>query len=130
MSTTITKEEHDVWVAKIHEESPDHVVLREFPLEDVKRTEELIGVQEGALGDFTLRFAKGGELCANCGRQFTVLDLFNTALQVHSKEFLARVIDDNKYSHTDNSRAPNCYKCGTPGPNPPSYSNKKYSCMK
>jgi len=128
MSKTITKEQHDAWVAKILEESPDHVILRESPANDVKRTEELLGVKEGTLPNFNLRFAKGGELCTKCGRHFSVLDLFNTALKVHSKEFLVGVLNDTEFTHSDSARIPNCYECGELGTSHTQYSGYKYSC--
>lgn len=128
MSKTITKEQHDDWVAKILEESPDHVILRESPANDVKRTEELLGIKEGTLPKFNLRFAKGGELCTKCGRHFSVLDLFNTALEVHSKEFLVGVLNDTEFTHSDTARFPNCYECGEIGTRPTNYSSTRYSC--
>ncbi|KAM3506496.1 hypothetical protein MY11210_007537 [Beauveria gryllotalpidicola] len=105
MTKNITKEEHDAWVAKIREESPDYVVLRESPPKDIQCTEELLGIKQGTLDDFDLRFKKGGERCTKCGRHFNVLDLFNTALKIHSKEFLLGVLNDTSYTHSDNARA-------------------------
>lgn len=129
MTKTITKEEHDAWVAKIRQESPDYVVLRESPPKDIQSTEELLGIKEGTLDDFDLRFKKGGEQCTQCGRHFNVLDLFNTALKIHSKEFLLGVLNDTNYTHSDNARAVYCYECGKLGPEPLNYSSTRYSCL-
>lgn len=124
----ITREEHDAEKARILEESPDHIILHEYPASDIKRTEEILGVEEGTFPPITIRFAKGDELCSNCGRHFTVLDLVNTAIKPHGKEFLIEVIFGDQITRGEGGQTLTCYQCGQRAGGPMAYCHTCHTC--
>lgn len=130
----VTKEEFDAAVAAMHRESPDQVLVLTSPAADVRRTEELLGIKEGTMPNTILKFAKGEECCPNCHRNFNVLDLIKSALEVHSKEFLTGKIFGNDYVMTDyvdaKEKAPTCYDCDTKGIGAGGYNCQRYVCIK
>ncbi|KAK4456962.1 hypothetical protein QBC42DRAFT_280171 [Cladorrhinum samala] len=126
----VTKEQHDASVAKILEESPDHVIIREHPAEDVKIAEDLIDAKESTLSTMILRFNKGDEVCKSCGRQFNVLDVISEALNIHSKEFLNEALFGDKFTAGQGTQSLTCYECGTVGGGPMPYAHAKHNCEK
>jgi hypothetical protein len=113
----VTKEELDASKAKMLEESPDHVHLLETPAADAKLVEELLEVEKGTFPSFVCRFKKGEESCSMCDRHYSILDILNTGLQVHSKKFLVdAAIGKLGYIIAEGTgTVQNCYNCGTPG---------------
>jgi hypothetical protein len=105
----------------------DHVIVDEFPENDIKRTEELLGIKENILPNFTLGFTKGNELCAKCGRHYSVLDLISTALKIHSAEFLKKIIFSTEFTQGNGTQIVKCYECGKEGSSM-IYATSKYSC--
>ncbi|KAJ7469174.1 hypothetical protein FB451DRAFT_1560165 [Mycena latifolia] len=104
----------------------------ETPAEDLQILANLLGVSPGTLAGNGAGFGKGGEACGHCGRVFSVLDIVETGLQVHGKEFLVDVIT-GKYGYIANKGAKpfNCHKCGTEcgdPPPPPPYNLPRYLC--
>ncbi|KAJ7469145.1 hypothetical protein FB451DRAFT_1368739 [Mycena latifolia] len=74
----------------------------ETPAEDIQILANLLGVSPGALAGSGAGFRKGGEACGHCGRAFSILDIVETGLQAHSKEFLVDVIT-GKYGYIANT---------------------------
>jgi len=108
----VTKDEFDAkLVATLQKVSRVRVVT---PPEDVQIVANLLGVSTETLGEPGLGFPKGKETCGQCGRAFTFLDIVETGLLVHSKEFLVDVIT-GKLGYFVNSEAQsfNCHNCGT-----------------
>jgi hypothetical protein len=132
-SPIVTKEQFDAAVASINQESPDHVLVLNSSANDIKCTEELLGTKEGTVPNTVLRFVKGEECCPNCGRHFSVLDLFKAALEIHSKEFLNGIIFGKEYynisyDRDDKEKAPTCSDFGKKGIGAASYYTGPYSC--
>jgi len=125
----VTQEQFDAATAEFFEESPDHVLV-ETPAGDSKLAEELLGLEGKTFQDFTCRFAKGTERCSKCNRHFSILDFMVTALQVHTKEFLAHhIFETEEYTLTRGGRTPTCYDCGEKGRDSTYTKRNSYSCV-
>lgn len=121
-SKIVSQEFHDGQMAKLLEESPDVVIVRDAPIADMRRAEALLSAEEGKLADIVLRFPKGHEVCPNCGRQFNVLDMIIAALEVHDSEFVREhmfgddIVSVSGYNGaTGDEKAPVCADCGQRG---------------
>ncbi|KAJ7277333.1 hypothetical protein C8J57DRAFT_1223082 [Mycena rebaudengoi] len=85
----VSKAEFDAKLAVVFDNTTGCV---ETPADDVQIMANLLGVQPGILGGTRLQFPNGGEACGHCGRAFSFLDIVETGLQAHSKEFLVDVM--------------------------------------
>ncbi|KAJ7485349.1 hypothetical protein FB451DRAFT_54098 [Mycena latifolia] len=108
----VSKEEFDAKVAALNFQNTAGRV--ETPVEEVQILANLLGVSPGTLGETVAAFSKGGEACDQCGRAFSFLDIAETGLKAHSKEFLVDVMT-GKHGYIVNSGAQpfNCHNCGT-----------------
>ncbi|KAJ7021543.1 hypothetical protein C8F04DRAFT_1195306 [Mycena alexandri] len=108
----VSKEEFEAKVAE-YQNAAGRVVT---PADEVLTLETLVGVPAGTLGESAAIFTEEGKVCSNCGRAFTFLDIAETGLNVHSKEFLRDVLT-GKHGHILNSGSQtiNCHNCGTKG---------------
>ncbi|KAJ7474998.1 hypothetical protein FB451DRAFT_278803 [Mycena latifolia] len=107
----VSKDQFEAQVAAAFQQMP----RVDTPADEVQTLADLLGVSPGTLGGETaVGFPKGGEVCSNCGRAFSFLDVAETALKVHSKEFLVDAIT-GKHGYIVNSDAQpfNCRSCGT-----------------
>ncbi|KAJ7469192.1 hypothetical protein FB451DRAFT_1177182 [Mycena latifolia] len=124
----VSKAEFDAKVAAAYQNTP----RIETPAEDIQILANLLGVSPGTLAGSGAGFRKGGEACGHCGRAFSVLDIVETGLEAHSKEFVVDVIT-GKYGYIANTGAKpfNCHKCGTKcdDDEPPPYSILRYLCI-
>ncbi|KAJ7323199.1 hypothetical protein DFH08DRAFT_817778 [Mycena albidolilacea] len=120
-----TKEQFDAKVAAIFQNTAGHV---ETPAEDVQILANLLGVSPETLGGTAAGFAKGGEACSHCGRALSFLDIAETGLQAHSKEFLVDVITGKHGYIVNSGHQPfNCHECGSKPPQKPvAYATGKY----
>ncbi|KAJ7469137.1 hypothetical protein FB451DRAFT_1368734 [Mycena latifolia] len=84
----VSKAEFDAKVAAAYQNTP----RVETPAEDVQILANLLGLSPETLAGSGAGFRKGGEACGHCGRAFSILDIVETGLQAHSKEFLVNVI--------------------------------------
>ncbi|KAJ7304825.1 hypothetical protein DFH08DRAFT_825185 [Mycena albidolilacea] len=92
----------------------ENVKCAETPAEDAKTRATLLGISSDKLGDTAVGFPKGGETFASYGRAFTFLDIAETELRAHNKEFLVDTITA-KHGHVLNTGAQsfNCHGYGT-----------------
>ncbi|KAJ7742767.1 hypothetical protein B0H14DRAFT_3167666 [Mycena olivaceomarginata] len=106
----VSKEKFDAKVAAAFE----NVARIETPAADAQTIATLLDLNPEKLGATAVGFPKGGETCASCGRTFTFLDIAETGLKAHSKEFLVDAITA-KNGHVVNTGAQpfNCHGCGT-----------------
>jgi hypothetical protein len=106
----VSKEQFDAKVAAAFE----NVARVETPAADAQTLATLLDLTPEKLGATAVGFPKGGETCASCGRTFTFLDIAETGLKAHSKEFLVDAITA-KNGHVVNTGAQpfNCHGCGT-----------------
>jgi hypothetical protein len=87
---------------------------------DAKKINQILGVE---VPPITMKFPHGEESCKKCGRKYSFLDILQTGLQTHDKEFWRNVLT-GKHGHVYNPHKPdaseeepltfNCYKCGQP----------------
>ncbi|KAJ7508299.1 hypothetical protein B0H11DRAFT_2184805 [Mycena galericulata] len=106
----VTKAQFDAAVVTAFQITSGRV---ETPAEDIQILVKLLGVSEETLGGIVAGFPKGEEVCRHCGRAFSFLDIAETGLQTHSKDFLVDVMT-GKYGYIVNpaSQAFNCHTCG------------------
>ncbi|KAJ7485352.1 hypothetical protein FB451DRAFT_1168626 [Mycena latifolia] len=107
----VTKEQFDAKAAEL-QNTAGRV---ETPAEDAQVLANLLGMSPGTLGETAAAFPKGGEACGHCGRAFSFLDIAESGIKVHSKEFLVDVLS-GKHGYIVNSGtqlAFNCHNCGT-----------------
>ena len=88
------------------------------PDDDVRRLEELLGMDSGAIGA-PLWVSGDTRHCENCGRAISWLDIVSSALSgVHSADMVARVIlGEQKWVNVEAPEAienVRCHGCGTP----------------
>ncbi|KAJ7485354.1 hypothetical protein FB451DRAFT_1168628 [Mycena latifolia] len=112
VTKVVSKEQFDAKVAAFNFE--DTAGRVETPAEEVQNLANLLGLSPGTVGGTAAAFAKGGETCGHCGRAFTFLDIAETGLKAHSKEFLVDVMT-GKHGYIVNSGTQpfNCHNCGT-----------------
>src|ERR1700760_664167 len=96
----VSKEEFEAAVADIKEEKG--FVLCETPEEDSKVIGQLLDFPQGTFPPSIMKFVEGSENCVDCGRHYSLLDLANTGLTIHGKQFLRDVIL-GKYGYVLNS---------------------------
>ncbi|KAF7359811.1 hypothetical protein MVEN_00706300 [Mycena venus] len=105
----VSKEQFDAKVSATFEKA----TRLETPAEDTQKLADLLGVSTATVGETAVGFPKGGETCASCGRAFTFLDITETALKAHSKEFLVDAITGKHgYIVNPGSQPFNCHSCG------------------
>ncbi|KAF7362707.1 hypothetical protein MVEN_00620000 [Mycena venus] len=115
----VSKDQFDAAVAAAFQKTSGRI---ETPAEDIQILAKLLGVSPGTLGGTAVGFPKGEEACRHCGRAFSFLDVAETGLRAHSKEFLVDVMT-GKYGYIVNpaSQPFNCHKCGKKCPVHPMY---------
>ncbi|KAF8892824.1 hypothetical protein CPB84DRAFT_1783638 [Gymnopilus junonius] len=95
-------------------------VMVETPKEDLEAINNLLKLSPGtaASQNTAVKLPEGGQSCANCGRQYSILDIVSTGLGIHGSTFLKDIVL-GKYGYVYNPRGDkdvafhNCYKCGT-----------------
>ncbi|KAJ7469168.1 hypothetical protein FB451DRAFT_1177158 [Mycena latifolia] len=118
----VSKAQFDAKVAAAYQNTPRVPT----PAEDIQRLAYLLDLSPERLAGSGAGFRKGGEACA-CGRAFSILDIVNTGLQVHSKEFLVNVITGTDgYIANIGTQPFNCYTCGAESGPPVSYDIVSY----
>ena len=113
----ISKEELDSISKAALKEEEGHISVRTSK-EETEIIEVLLGMSPGELGDTMVKFVKGYENCGSCGRLYSFLDIINTGLGVHSKQFLHDVLS-GRYGCLMNYTPPQvhrCYTCDKPSP--------------
>ncbi|KIJ22926.1 hypothetical protein M422DRAFT_57022 [Sphaerobolus stellatus SS14] len=111
----ISKEEFEA-LSKKHLQDDEGGVLIKTSEDETKILEQLLEIPEGTLGESYIKLLKGSENCVNCGRQYSSLDVANTGVNVHGKQFLKDVLT-GKHGYILNggtSNLHNCYNCGQP----------------
>jgi len=88
------------------------------PAEDVRRLEELLGMEPDTIGA-PLWVSADEKACPRCGREVSWLDIVSSALErVHDPSMVAQVILGNqKYVNVEAPRAiagVHCFDCKTP----------------
>ncbi|KAF8206734.1 hypothetical protein K438DRAFT_1963048 [Mycena galopus ATCC 62051] len=121
----VSKDQFDAAVVAVYQ----NCERIETPAEDVQILENLLGLSPGTLGVSAVGFPKGKEACRHCGRAFSFLDIAETGLQAHSKEFLVGVLT-GKYGYIVNPspKSFNCHKCGKECLDPGGHDIVKYVC--
>ncbi|KAJ6603226.1 hypothetical protein DFH09DRAFT_1068400 [Mycena vulgaris] len=107
----VSKDQFDAAVAAAVQKVGGRV---ETPAEETQKLAELLGVSAATVGKTSAGFQKGHEACGNCGRAFSFLDIAETGLKVHTKEFLVDAITGKHgYIVNSNPQPFNCHSCGT-----------------
>ena len=119
----VSKDVFDQHSAEIWVQSEDHIITITSNEETVI-IEKLLDIPAGEpeLGPSQLKRPKGGEACSSCGRQYTFLDITNTAASggVHDKQFLKDIITGaHGYVYNVGTvQRISCYNCGIDGIRP------------
>ncbi|KAJ7616944.1 hypothetical protein DFH06DRAFT_1145273 [Mycena polygramma] len=96
----VTKEQFEAKVA----EGFQSTTRIATPAEDTQKLADLFGLSTDAIGETAVGFPNGGETCGSCGRAFTFLDVAETGLKSHSKEFLVDALT-GKHGYIVNSES-------------------------
>jgi hypothetical protein len=109
----------------------DGQVTVETPKVETEVIEGLLGMSPGMLSDSWMKFTKGSEICRDCGRHYSFLDVVHTGFGIHDKQFMKDVLM-GKYGCIVNHpppQAPRCYQCNKPSPaKPGTYGSWWYGC--
>jgi predicted RNA-binding Zn-ribbon protein involved in translation (DUF1610 family) len=127
----VTKEEFDAKTAAVL--ANEKVV--ETPDVDTEVLVDLLGLTPEAVGKTYVWFPTGGlgESCEKCGRVFSFLDIAESGLKVHTKEFMAELITGKRgyIVNGGDTQEFNCHGCGALGRvKPAGYHGPTYGCPK
>ncbi|KAJ6457909.1 hypothetical protein C8R45DRAFT_1183968 [Mycena sanguinolenta] len=102
----------------------------ETPASETKILADLLGLTPEALGTTIVWFPDGEDItCASCARALTFLDVAETGLKVHTKEFMTDILTGKRgYVLNNKPQAVNCHGCGAAVRQKTGYSCRKYHC--